>query len=539
MRLHRLTRPRTPGPGLVSDDIRTRLGESSPACSPASAEMRLSAAIRKLPRPWWCGLANVLLALVTVLLCAHAQDSVWDQETAAGRQALEARRYDDAEKHFQAALSIAEGTGASVPGVVTSLENLASAYQRAGEYAKIVPIRQRILALQEELLGPDSRELVPALSSLASAYRAVRNLAEAEPLMRRELAIQENEYGGQDPRVLRLREDLVHILRFQGKKTEAKTLLEEILSTRLSTPGSGTDDIARDLQVLSSFAMAEGQDEEALRLLTQALELREKEYGPYHKNLAWDLQLLAQYYSRLKRFSEAEPLLLRWLEIEEKNATNNTTSLVTCLNEVGKFYRSQRRDAQARDYFNRGLELQKRAEKALAEQAQDLQTAHEYLRQTQALSGQKHYAEAEQLYAKAFEIFERELGPEHPSLVSTLANPGYARCNQGKYDEADQAFERALQILEKTKDSGFTLHLFSVNPIALCYRKQGRFEEAEALYLDAIEFLDTPERRHDPSLWMLLGNYYNLLLEQHRFAEAQQIESRRKQILSDLTSKRP
>ncbi|CAN0570484.1 unnamed protein product, partial [Ectocarpus sp. 12 AP-2014] len=45
---------------------------------------------------------------------------------------------------------------------------------------------------------------------------------------------------------------------------------------------------------------------------------------------------------------------------------------------------------------------------------------------------------------------EKALGPEHPSLATTLNNRAGLLKAQGKYDEADPLYARVLQILFAT-----------------------------------------------------------------------------------------
>ncbi|CAN0413880.1 unnamed protein product, partial [Laminaria digitata] len=114
---------------------------------------------------------------------------------------------------------------------------------------------------------------------------------------------------------------------------------------------------------------------------------------------------------------------------------------------------------------------------------------------------QGKYAEAEPLYARCQAIEEKALGPEHPSLATTLNNRAglLSICSsaflalttflmqfyatfQGKYEEAGPLCERSLAIREKALGPDHPDVANSLNTLAELLRKQGKYAEAEPLY---------------------------------------------------------
>ena len=65
------------------------------------------------------------------------------------------------------------------------------------------------------------------------------------------------------------------------------------------------------------------------------------------------------------------------------------------------------------------------------------------------LQAQGRYSEAEPLFRDALEIREKQLGPEHPDVASSLNNLAGLLQVQGKYAEAEPLYLRASVILEK------------------------------------------------------------------------------------------
>ena len=58
-------------------------------------------------------------------------------------------------------------------------------------------------------------------------------------------------------------------------------------------------------------------------------------------------------------------------------------------------------------------------------------------------------AEAEQMYQRALQGYEKAWGPEHTSTLDTVNNLGNLYKHQGKLAEAEQMYQRALQGYEK------------------------------------------------------------------------------------------
>jgi len=53
--------------------------------------------------------------------------------------------------------------------------------------------------------------------------------------------------------------------------------------------------------------------------------------------------------------------------------------------------------------------------------------------------------EAEQMYQRALQGYEKAWGPEHTSTLDTVNNLGNLYADQGKLIEAEQMYQRALQ----------------------------------------------------------------------------------------------
>ncbi len=82
---------------------------------------------------------------------------------------------------------------------------------------------------------------------------------------------------------------------------------------------------------------------------------------------------------------------------------------------------------------------------------------------------------------KALEVAERNAGPDHPAVATSLGNLAGLYKTQGQYAQAEPLFKRALAIMEKALGPEHPAVATSLENIAELYRKVGRAKEAESL----------------------------------------------------------
>ena len=84
------------------------------------------------------------------------------------------------------------------------------------------------------------------------------------------------------------------------------------------------------------------------------------------------------------------------------------------------------------------------------------------------------------------ETRKRELGPEHPDTLSSMANLTSIYSNQGHWKEAEKIYERALEGYEKAWGPEHPSTLDTVDNLGNLYADQGKLAEAENIYLRAL-----------------------------------------------------
>jgi tetratricopeptide (TPR) repeat protein len=102
---------------------------------------------------------------------------------------------------------------------------------------------------------------------------------------------------------------------------------------------------------------------------------------------------------------------------------------------------------------------------------------------------QGKYESAEPLYQRALDIWERQLGADHPSTATSLNNLAALYHSQGKYESAEPLYQRALDIYERQLGADHPDTANSLHNLALLYQSQGKYELAEPLFLRACSIL--------------------------------------------------
>ncbi len=119
-------------------------------------------------------------------------------------------------------------------------------------------------------------------------------------------------------------------------------------------------------------------------------------------------------------------------------------------------------------------------------------------------------ARAEPLYLRALEIREKALGPDHISVSLILNNLGALYRERGEYTKAQAAFQRALDIREKWLEPDHLLIASVLNNLAIIAHATGEDTRAEGLYKRVIEIRERALGPEHPDVATALNNLANI-----------------------------
>ncbi|KAL2142230.1 hypothetical protein VTI28DRAFT_1428 [Corynascus sepedonium] len=131
--------------------------------------------------------------------------------------------------------------------------------------------------------------------------------------------------------------------------------------------------------------------------------------------------------------------------------------------------------------------------------------------------------EAEAMYQRALQGFERVLGPDHLSTLKTVNNLGDLYQHQGRLKEAEVTYQRALQGREKVLGPDHTSTLGTVNNLGTLYQHQNRLKEAEVMYQRALQGREKVLGSNHTSTLGTVNNLGILYRHQNRLKEAEAV----------------
>jgi tetratricopeptide (TPR) repeat protein len=140
-----------------------------------------------------------------------------------------------------------------------------------------------------------------------------------------------------------------------------------------------------------------------------------------------------------------------------------------------------------------------------------------------ALSEQKKYEAAEEIYRRAVEGREKVLGKEHTQTLDSVIDLGNAFYNQGKYKAAEEIYQRAAEGREKILGKEHTLTLDSVIDLGDALYSQGKYEAAEEIYRRAAEGREKVLGKEHAGTLISINNLGNALYYQGKYEAAEEV----------------
>jgi len=118
--------------------------------------------------------------------------------------------------------------------------------------------------------------------------------------------------------------------------------------------------------------------------------------------------------------------------------------------------------------------------------------------------------EAEAMYQRALQGYEKALWRDHMSTLDTVGSLGILYNDQGWLEEAEAMYQRALRGKEKAFGRDHTSTLSTVNNLGILYADQGRLEEAEAMYQRALSGFQSALGPSHPKSELVSRNIHSL-----------------------------
>ncbi|MFF0227963.1 tetratricopeptide repeat protein [Streptomyces sp. NPDC004629] len=198
--------------------------------------------------------------------------------------------------------------GDAHPATLRSRNNLALAYSEAGHVERAIPMFEATLAQREQVLGDTHPATLTSRNNLALAYKRVGDLERAIPLCETTLAQREQVLGDAHPETLTSRNNLARAYRAAGDLARAIALSETALAQSERVLGDTHRDTLTLRNNLAGAYVAAGEPARAVPLYEATLAQREGLLGPTHPATLRTRANLAIAYEKAGDPARAMPL---------------------------------------------------------------------------------------------------------------------------------------------------------------------------------------------------------------------------------------
>ena len=223
-------------------------------------------------------------------------------------------------------------------------------------------------------------------------------------------------------------------------------ILREILAETEKQYSSESDEYIKALNELGGTLKYVGYYDEAESNLKKSLEIIKKKYGDNNLAYATSLLNLTEVYRFAQKFNLLEENYKKIVKIYQDNSADNSFSYAGLCNNFGLYYQNIGNMKSAYDLHLKSLDILKNydSEEYLLEYAVTLSNLFNPCYQL----GMKE--KAVEYLNKAIDIFEKNVGTEHPLYSASLNNIAIYYYNERELNKAIDFFERAAEISKKT-----------------------------------------------------------------------------------------
>jgi tetratricopeptide (TPR) repeat protein len=193
------------------------------------------------------------------------------------------------------------------PAIIAARINLARV--GGGEPADAVTVLLRAVSECEQFRGPGHPDTLSARDELAAAYQAAGDVAAASRLLTRNLTDRERLQGPRDAETMATRDRLAAACLAEGKVKDAISHYKRALSDREKVLGRGHPDTLATTSNLAAAYQAAGRMPSAMQLSEQCCADSERVLGPDHADTLARLASLAHLYYAVGRVGDAVTLL--------------------------------------------------------------------------------------------------------------------------------------------------------------------------------------------------------------------------------------
>uniref|UniRef100_A0AAU3IB45 FxSxx-COOH system tetratricopeptide repeat protein n=1 Tax=Streptomyces sp. NBC_01393 TaxID=2903851 RepID=A0AAU3IB45_9ACTN len=358
--------------------------------------------------------------------------------------------------------------GEDHPDALASRNNLASAYESAGSLGRAIPLYERNLTDSQRVLGEDHPNTLASRNNLASAYESTGSLGRATPLYERNLTDSQRVLGEDHPNTLTFRNNLAGAYQSTGSLGRATPLFERNLADRVRVLGEDHPNTLASRNNLAGAYQSTGSLGRATPLFERNLADRVRVLGEDHPETLASRNNLANAYQSAGDLARAIPLYERNLADRVRVLGEDHPSTLTSRNNLANAYESAGDLGRAIPLFERNLtDIQR----VLGEDHPNTLASRNNLANAYQSAG--NLGRAIPLFERNLTDSQRVLGEDHPNTLSFRNNLAGAYQSAGDLGRAIPLFERTLTDSQRVLGEDHPDTLTSRNNLASTYESAG------------------------------------------------------------------
>ena len=301
----------------------------------------------------------------------------------------------------------------------------------------------------------------------------------------------------------------------RGEEISVREVLDQA-SNRINAELANQPDVhARMEAIIGTVYTSLGKYDKADTALTRALDLQRNRHGPDHPEALDTMQAMATLAMERGKNDEAETLLREVLARRLEQPRPDPMLVTSAQNDLGWSLARQGKHEEAEELHRAALATASNTPGATPEALLGSRNNLAVL-----LVGKGDFDEAEKLYRQVL-AQQRERGPIHPDLATTLNNLGVLLSKRQRFKEAEPPLREAVAMNRKLFGDEHRAVALSMTQLANVLTGQERYDEAESLYLDALAMRRATLEPGHPHIATNLNSLAGLYRKQQDYARAE------------------
>ena len=355
-------------------------------------------------------------------------------------------------------------------------------YARNGLAKKGMPFLQRSLELNRLAFGDSHETTASSVHDLASLYQSAGNIEKTQTLIRQAIKLRSELLGPASVETLSSRAVFAQCLLDQGKFKEAISTLEEAVERAKTSLGMELETTWHLMDLLGHAYSADGQFRESIETIEPVYQRRRERYGRDALVTLISANRLASVYGDVGRTEEATKLFeetLGGFKIAYGEYHPNTLSV---LNNLCQVYMHSGHESKAiegaQTVLNYRIEI-------LGENHPDVLLAMNSLATLYCRAGQLD--KGIPIWESAIVKMNEYMGSEHPRTILVNANLASALVQLESFEQAIPLLNRCLEVQLKTVGRKHPATLRSLHSLGVAYVQTGDFKAGIELLDEVVD----------------------------------------------------